>query len=584
MVLWTIYVVTYIEELYEFKIDSEKTFGELKRIICEKLNIFFNDLLLTGQREYNSEYNSRKLKEIDGLYDQMALYGVIQVFGGGSWFEKEINIKFIKLSKNIIYKNENLDILGLLKLCFLKEMAPKISDNNLKKLPELIYYIIKILLRGYVEDRPDDIKKNIVEVLKKMRGSNIINFSNFVDEIIDSYQLNQILNLLSSPDLEDMKDIKYRLSKYNNSIKLFNTEFQKAKKESILEFSVISLVIIERENFEIFEKERNNCPNRVDRILYHGTSIEPISKILTDVYKKSLEANKAINGKGVYFTDSLDYGWYYGGEGGNRKNFQGIPKIDDTFTVIVNSVYYDKNGFFHVKNGNDSNRTPGKNQINFAYAGARSERISSPNNCKFSEYVIYELDQICPFMSMKLKRVEFCVIWRDNNFSPNPVYNNEFDKKFKEFLKERMRYINQNAKYNIYPCETSEEALALVKRKKYNKIILLSNVGTDLAGKKFVEKAREIIGNDVIALFLAYKTSHLNWIKNFKNAIFSNEPKFYEDYLQCFEVGDIYDIKNKIKDLIKRIEEHYEVKFNFDAKFLDYPHFKEDGKYNELEF
>ena len=169
-------------------------------------------------------------------------------------------------------------------------------------------------------------------------------------------------------------------------------------------------------------------------------------------------------------------------------------------------------------------------------------------------------------MSMKLKRVEFCVIWRDNNFSPNPVYNNEFDKKFKEFLKERMRYINQNAKYNIYPCETSEEALELVKRKKYNKIILLSNVGTDLGGKKFVEKARKIIGNDVIALFLAYKTSHLNWIKNFKNAIFSNDPKFYEDYLQCFEEYNIDNIKNKLKNLIKKIEEHYEVKFNFNDK------------------
>ena len=102
MVLWTIYVVTYIEELYEFKIDSEKTFGELKRIICEKLNISFNDLILSGKLEYNSKYNSRKLKEIDGLYDQMTLYGVCQVTGGGSWFMKEINIKFIKLSKNII--------------------------------------------------------------------------------------------------------------------------------------------------------------------------------------------------------------------------------------------------------------------------------------------------------------------------------------------------------------------------------------------------------------------------------------------------------------------------------------------------
>ena len=340
--------------------------------------------------------------------------------------------------------------------------------------------------------------------------------------------------------------------------------------------------------YAVVQKERSKCPNKIDRLLYHGTQIDPISSILTGKFKKS-EERCYQHGKGVYFTDTLDYCWYYGGAENNRFNINKIPKIElwegDVFTAIVSMVYYNKNGFLKVKD-HKTRIKPGKNEINFAYAGCLTETIDKPDYKKFygTEYVIWDLDQICPFMSITMKRNEFCVIWRDNNFSPNPVYNNEFDKKFKEFLKERMRYINQNAKYNIYPCETSEEALALVKRKKYNKIILLSNVGTDLAGKKFVEKAREIIGNDVIALFLAYKTSHLNWIKNFKNAIFSNEPKFYEDYLQCFEVGDIYDIKNKIKDLIKRIEEHYEVKFNFDAKFLDYPHFKEDGKYNEFEF
>ena len=353
-----------------------------------------------------------------------------------------------------------------------------------------------------------------------MRGSNIINFSNYVDEIIDSNQINKIFNLLSKTDLKKMKDLKYLLSKYNNSIKLFNNEFTKSKKDSYLEFIIVSMVVIEREDFETYEKESKKCPNRVERILYHGTSIEPISNILTGLYKKSLEQHKAINGKGVYFTDLLDYAWYYGGQSGNRANFHSIPKIDDTFTVIVNSVYYNRNGFQQVKDGK---RTPGKNQINFAYAGAVSERLIIPDKSKFlgTEYVIYDLNQICPFMSAKFKRVEFCVIWRDNNFSPNPVFNNEFDEIFKKFLKERLKYINQNAKYNIYPCETSEEALELVNRKKYNKIILISNVGNDFGGKKFVEKAREIIGNNVIVLFLAYKKSHLDWIKNFKNAIFS---------------------------------------------------------------
>ena len=62
----------------------------------------------------------------------------------------------------------------------------------------------------------------------------------------------------------------------------------------------------ERENLDIFEKERKKCPNRVDKILYHGTSIEPISCILTGLFKKSVDRCYQ-HGKGVYFTDFLDY-------------------------------------------------------------------------------------------------------------------------------------------------------------------------------------------------------------------------------------------------------------------------------------
>ena len=500
------------------------------------------------------------------------------VIGAGCYYyDKEINIKFLKQpSSNYINFNDNQDIIGILKLCLLKEVSQNLSEYQLDQLPEIYCYLMKMLQKGYLQIL-HYIEQNIIYVLDKITGSNIINFSNYVDEIIDLNQLNKILSLLNKEDLNEMLDIKNRLSRYNKYIKLFNKEFEKSKRESYLEFSIISLVVIEREDFDTFEREREKCPNRVDRILYHGTSVEPISGILTGLYRKSLERKKAINGPGVYFTDLLDYAWYYGGKDGNRANFSGIPKIGDTFTVIINSIYYDKSGFEQVKN---NSRTPGKNQINFAYSGARSERLNLPDKSKFlaTEYVIYDLDQICPFMSATIKRVEYCVIWRDENFSSKPVYNNKFDQIFKDFLKERMKYINEAANYNIYPCETTEEALELVKRKKYNKIILISNVGKNMGGKTFIDQARKIIGNDVIALFLAYKISHLDWIKNYKNALFSNEPKFYEKYLESFTSGF------RIKGLIKEMEDHYKVKFNFDDKFLYFPNFIEFGKYSEMKF
>ena len=67
---------------------------------------------------------------------------------------------------------------------------------------------------------------------------------------------------------------------------MFDKEFEKAKRGNIFECSIISLVVIEREDFETFEIEREKCPNRVEKILYHGTSIEPISCILTGLFKR----------------------------------------------------------------------------------------------------------------------------------------------------------------------------------------------------------------------------------------------------------------------------------------------------------
>ena len=312
-------------------------------------------------------------------YPIIYVVNTINVKGGGCWYMKEINIKFITISKNYNKKNDNKQIIGLLKLCLLKEVSQKINFDKLKVLPEMVFYILKILSNGYIEQEPDDSKKSIRDVLEKSKGSNILTYSNYVDETIDSYLINNILNLLDKKDSIKMHYLKNLLSNYNDCIKLFNKEFIQAQKESIFEFSIISLVIIEREDFEKFEEERKKCPNIAEKILYHGTSIEPASNILTGLYKKSLENYNTIHGKGVYFTDILDYAWYYGGEKGKRANFSGIPKIGDTFTIIINHIYYNMYGYKKV---NDNKRTPGKNEINFAYAGARSERLSNPDKNK----------------------------------------------------------------------------------------------------------------------------------------------------------------------------------------------------------
>ena len=80
-----------------------------------------------------------------------------------------------------------------------------------------------------------------------MEGSNILNFAKYVDESINSNDIKMILKLLNDEDLKEINDIKNRLLNYNEYIKLFKKDFEERKRNSIFEFSIISLVIIERE-------------------------------------------------------------------------------------------------------------------------------------------------------------------------------------------------------------------------------------------------------------------------------------------------------------------------------------------------
>ena len=497
----------------------------------------------------------------------------------------EISIKFIKYSNYSQYNNLDRNLKGLLKLCFLNEIAPKINEqvlNNLlnnRQIPEIVYFILQILKQCHVSYNN---RNEAVSVIKKVignnKGCNVLNFSNFVEEQVNQQLLQQLINYVPQNYINDIRDTKLRLGKYENYMAFFEQEIRKSLKRSIFEFSPVSLVVIDRENFDRFEQEKSRCPNTVVQLLFHGTQQHPISCILTDMFIRS--ENKCYQfGKGVYFTDFLDYCYFYGSPEGNRKNIDIVPPVGTFFTAVCSLVYYDKSGFLKVTD-HKTREKPGKNQVNFAFSSADSKTLYNPDPRKFvgTEYVVYDFDQILPLISIRFKREEFCVIWRDDNFSDKAIFNNEFDEKFKNFLKERLRYINQMAKYNVYTFSDTNEALKYVNRKKYNKIILISNVGTDFGGQKFVTAARQIIGGNVIALFNAYNTQHLRWITQWKNTLFLNNDKLFGEYL------DSFSNETKMRGFIAKLEKIYNVRFNFDKNFLTFPQFREKGYYSELSF
>ena len=85
-----------------------------------------------------------------------------------------------------------------------------------------------------------------------------------------------------------------------------------------------------------------------------------------------------------------------------------------------------------------------------------------------------------------------------------------------EFNKEMKAYAYREINTKIYYCSSTEEALKLIDRKKYNKIILITNAGNN--GEQFLKEARRIIGGNTIALVSCYLYSnHIDWVKKLPN-------------------------------------------------------------------
>ena len=106
------------------------------------------------------------------------------------------------------------------------------------------------------------------------------------------------------------------------------------------------------------------------------------------------------------------------------------------------------------------------------------------------------------------------IVWRDNNFNPsNPNGYDYFDEML-EFNLKIKKYASFNLKTKIYYFYDSDNALNFIERKKYNKIILISNGGNDGIG--FINNARKIIGSNTISLITCFVA------ENYMDAIQNN--------------------------------------------------------------
>lgn len=198
--------------------------------------------------------------------------------------------------------------------------------------------------------------------------------------------------------------------------------------------------------------------------------------------------------------------------------------------------------------------------------------LEERKNGKFivNEYVITELGQICPLYAIKIKRNEYFLLWRDLNFEGKNIYY--------DYLKKRELYANGIAKMNIYIQNNTEKALKFIYKRRFNKMILITNIGLDLSGKKFIEVARKILGSNIIVLIYSSNKKHLEWIQNYLNVLYTSNASIFQKYIKNYN-------EKGLKELKKKVEKEYKIKLlDFTSDFLSYPHYIENQRYSNIDF
>ena len=503
---------------------------------------------------------------------------------------------FIEFHKNVNLDEKDMStvpLTGLLRLILVKYISSFISDVSSIKSKEIQDIILELRKGMKMKENPQkDIKAN----LEEEEGNNILAYSDYVCSVINDNIINQLINLCSKAKQNDIKKYWSALSKYESFSKLFEKELYNAIERSYFDYSLIALSLYQQSNREKFIQSMNGCPNLVVRYLFHGTQIDPISNIITNGF---LYTRKAFYGMGIYFSDMLDYVAFYAGGKDyetRRNNFGKVLPVNTTFSCVSAEVYYNQSKkrdvydfsllvktldhfptYEEIKS-KYKDKMVEKDGIHFARVEPnqgrvrqRDEIIQETKKGQFlgTEYVITEFDQILPLYGLTFKRNEYIVIWRDNHFKGKNDYS--------DYLKDRKLFIQKYAKMNAYFVYSSEKALEIINRKKNNKFILISNIGLDKAGKKFVEVARKILGFNVVVLFFSANNAHFSWLQDFPNVLYTSSDDFYKDYILNYNEKGLLNLK-------KKVEERHKIKLKFDNEFLKFPKFVNDKEYADITF
>ena len=462
-------------------------------------------------------------------------------------YKKEENEKNNKQETYVGGGGMNLEKLGgVFKLCLVKYISDKIIDVNIiknEKLKKIIDEMKSFLLISKDENKNIKINvKNGIEI-------NIISYAYYISSEISDNDISNLINIFDQIYVNDIFHFWETLTIYQKYINFFDEILPKAIKNSYFEYSLSGIQLLNPLNNKDYFIHFENCPNREIKYLFQ------------EIQGGQKNTKKQFFGLGTYFTDKIDYISYYQ----EKQNFK------ESFSCNISQIYYNKNLKQNIKDysyythdSSQTNKKVIKNGIHIIKVKADSRQIINEQdlnkeklngNFIANEYVISEKEQILPLFNLDFNKNQDLIIWRDPSYGANTPFEIMF--KFSKL------YIYENYKMNLYFENSLEKALELVKRKKFNKIILISNIGKDLSGKRFVEISRNLFGFPIIILFFSNNPSHLSWLKDFPNVLFTNNKNIIQQYIMNYNEKGLLTLKNEIEKINN-------IKLKFTNDFFSY--------------
>ena len=513
-------------------------------------NMNNNNIINNMNNDQGNNYNAGKSSNSFSIFKESQSHNYINIDNNNSL----VKYRILKNENKISFETKELK--GLLNFCFSKKLANKLEDINgveiilseKMKIPEIIS-----ILKDYIHLTGED-NKDLIE------NDNIINILNIYKYYFNEPLKKQVINVLLQECLkkEERKDLKNSLkylSKYESHYTYFDKQFFKDLKKCRFDYSLISINILgcDTNHAEEYTKKKEECSNLKKKIVYYPTNIDPISKKNEDELKY---APKSDWGKGFYFLDSIDLFAIESSSDNNGDYKYGINlPINSPFSIAAFEIFYDETKLTLINDSNKINYENKKVEPNglhiinmsnddkfkllFNSCCTQYSQYKEMGESLFNEYIISENYQIFPLYTLTLKRNEYFVLWRDPNFKGENEYS--------QFLKS----IESSAKtsnMNFYFESSTEEALKFLIKRKYDKPIIITSIGKDLSGKRFIEIARKILGFDIMVLFFSVNSDHLSWIQNFDNCLYTNDPQIYLKYINNYNTSGLKELKSIVEN------------------------------------